>query len=70
MKIVNGENGILINERSPHEIVQAITYLSEDPILSTTIARKARKTVEEKFDFRKNIEQLYNIFVNNINAIN
>lgn len=64
--IVDRVNGILINEKSPQEIVESIRYLSDDADTRNKIAFNARKTVEDKFDFNKNIEQLYNIFCDNI----
>lgn len=64
--IVDRVNGILINEKSPQEIVESIRYLSDDADTRNKIALNARKTVEDKFDFNKNIEQLYNIFCDNI----
>lgn len=60
--IVNDENGILIPERSPNEIVASIKYLAGNETLRKKIIRNARKTVEDKFNFTKNIDQLFSLF--------
>ena len=64
--IVDKTNGILVNEKSPQEIIEAIKYLSCNTVARKEIIFNARKTVEDKFDFNKNIEKLYNIFYENI----
>lgn len=47
--IKSGENGILVNPKSPREMAKAISILLGDDNLRKRLGRNARKTIEEKY---------------------
>lgn len=54
----NNENGILVSPGNVEQIVQALLRLLENQSLRNRMGELGRKTVEEKFDWKK-ISQLY-----------
>lgn len=60
--IQNGENGILIEPRSPQQIADAITKLLNNESLRKKLAEQGKKTVIEKFNLQKMIQQYEDLF--------
>jgi len=60
--IQNGENGILIEPRNPKAIVEAINLLLGNKDLIRKISKEGRKTVIEKFNLDKMIQQYEDLF--------
>ncbi len=60
--IKNGENGLLVHERNPDELCTAIQLLLGDSDLRFKLGENGYRTVYEKFDRGKNIEDLVEIF--------
>ncbi|MCC8197485.1 MAG: glycosyltransferase family 4 protein, partial [Tannerellaceae bacterium] len=51
--IINGVNGVLIPEKDPDRIVEAIDYLVVNPSQRVALIQSARETINNKFDFTK-----------------
>jgi glycosyltransferase involved in cell wall biosynthesis len=60
--IADKENGLLIPPRDPSALAEAITSVARNPQLAAPMAKRARKTVEEKFDIEKTAPQLIELF--------
>ncbi len=60
--IKNGENGLLVREKNPDELCAAIQRLLSDDGLRCKLGENGYKTVHERFDRSKNIEDLIEIF--------
>jgi glycosyltransferase involved in cell wall biosynthesis len=54
---VTEETGILV-ERDEEKFAEAIEYLIQNPEIAQEMGRKARKRIEERFRWERNIEQL------------
>lgn len=69
MEVINGETGILVEEKDVNALAEAIEqfYLMPDPIYQT-FARKAREHVLANFSFEKNGEQNYLAYQTIVNA--
>lgn len=61
--IQHKENGVLINPRSPREIVQTVYFLKNHPEYARKLIFNGCKTVQEKFTLEKMIEQFKNEFL-------
>ncbi|KYC45233.1 MAG: putative glycosyl transferase [Candidatus Methanofastidiosum methylothiophilum] len=60
--IKNEENGILINPRSPQEIVKSVSMLLDDEELCNKMGENARRTIEESYSWNSvadKVEQIY-----------
>ncbi|AFZ44692.1 glycosyl transferase group 1 [Halothece sp. PCC 7418] len=56
--IVSGENGILVPEKDPSAIAQALIQLHPDPKKRSELGRAGRQTVREHFTLETNIAQV------------
>lgn len=56
-------NGILLEERTPEAIVQAIMRIQENPETALSIAASARKSVEKRFTTEQEIDQIEKIYL-------
>lgn len=61
--IDNGVTGILIEPGRPEALAEKIIYLIHEKDLRRELGINARKEVEEKYSWKKHVEQLQNIFV-------
>lgn len=60
--IENGKNGIIINPRSPNEIVKSVSILLDDAELCDEMGKNARKTIEDSYSWDSvadKVEQIY-----------
>ena len=60
--ITDGENGLVVPPGQPAPLVAAVRALVNDADLAARLGREGRKTVEERFDFRRRtaaVEALY-----------
>jgi len=60
--ITNGENGVLVAEKNPAALAQALERMLENPAIGETLAKQARKTIEEHFNLETiaaNLELLF-----------
>jgi glycosyltransferase involved in cell wall biosynthesis len=55
-------NGILVREKSPHEIADALLRLMCNPNLQATLRQKGLESVRARFDVRKNTEAVINFY--------
>ena len=56
--ITHGESGMLSDERDAAGLTKNALALMADPALYQKVARGARQAIEEKFEFRRQIDQL------------
>jgi len=64
--IVSGENGVLVPEKDPSAIAQALIQLAEDPEQRRTLGIAGRKTVTENFALEKNVAQVKALLLNTL----
>ena len=55
-------NGILVREKSPHEIADALLRLMRNPDLQATLRQKGVESVRARFDVRKNTDAVINFY--------
>jgi len=53
----NGETGILVPAKKPHELAEAIIEILKNKTKADLLGRNARKIVEEKFSVKRMVEQ-------------
>jgi glycosyltransferase involved in cell wall biosynthesis len=63
--VVDGENGLLVPPGNPEILGQAIMKLARSRQLRKTFGGKARKTVDEKFNWDRIIEKLISLYHGN-----
>jgi len=64
--IVSGENGVLVPEKDPSAIAQALIQLAEDPEQRRALGLAGRKTVTENFALEKNVAQVKALLLNTL----
>src|SRR5260370_7804548 len=57
-----GRNGILVDQRSPEMLADAIDKLLLDSDLSYRLARAARGTIETRFTIDRTATELFSVF--------
>ena len=57
--IEDSRDGILVSERDPQALADAIQRLLEEPELRTRLAARARVRIEHAFDARKEATRLH-----------
>jgi glycosyltransferase involved in cell wall biosynthesis len=62
--IIDEETGLIVEERDPESLSQAILRLSDDPRLRRTLSKNGYALVEQEYDIRQNVKKLRNIFLN------
>jgi glycosyltransferase involved in cell wall biosynthesis len=55
-------NGILVREKSPHEIADALLRLMRNPDLQATLRQKGVESVRARFDVRKNTDAVVDFY--------
>jgi len=60
--IENGKNGILVPPKTPTELAHAIVLLLDNPMIRKKLGKRARKTIEERFSWRKISEKFEKIY--------
>jgi glycosyltransferase involved in cell wall biosynthesis len=60
--VEDGVTGLLVPERDPDALADAIARLLTDPPLAAALVRRARRRVEESFDLHANVAQLRRLF--------
>lgn len=58
--VIDGETGLLVPERDPSAIADAVQQLAQNPALRIQMGQNGRSHVLRHFDLRHNAEQLYN----------
>jgi colanic acid/amylovoran biosynthesis glycosyltransferase len=58
----DGETGLLVPERDPAALAAAMERIARDPALAARVAGEARRTVRERFDRRRNVARLAELF--------
>ena len=61
--IENFKNGLLINPRSPQEIINAIAHLVRNPDVCINLGKAARKKVIEKFSIESMVRQTEELYL-------
>jgi glycosyltransferase involved in cell wall biosynthesis len=62
------ETGLLVEPANPDALADAIERLASDPGLAATLARNARRLVEQEFDLRANVAQLERCIAETLDA--
>ncbi len=57
-----GRNGLLVPPRQPDQLAKAITEVLDHPELREPFGRAGRAKVESRFDLRKNVRRLHELF--------
>jgi glycosyltransferase involved in cell wall biosynthesis len=60
--VVPGFTGFLVPPDSPREAAEAIGRLIENPALRAELGRNGRKWVEEKYDWKKNVQEMIEMY--------
>lgn len=60
--VENGANGILVPERDSDKLADAMEKLAKNPDLRAQMGESGRRTVEERFDARKQVKKLENLY--------
>lgn len=60
--ITDGHDGLLVRPADPEALVDAVMRLYRQPDLARRLAAAARQTVEERFDIKKNIGRLEDLY--------
>jgi glycosyltransferase involved in cell wall biosynthesis len=60
--VEDGESGLLVPERDPVALAEAMERLASDPALAERLAAAGRRAVEERFDRRRNVARLAALF--------
>ena len=61
--IINNITGIAVEPRNAQQVAEAIIELLNNPDAAKTFVKNGRDLVEEKFDIKKNIKELVEIFI-------
>jgi glycosyltransferase involved in cell wall biosynthesis len=62
-QIIDGYNGLLVSPRQPDEIAEKILWLKNNPEEGSRLGQNGRRTVKEKFDLDKRIDQLVALYI-------
>jgi glycosyltransferase involved in cell wall biosynthesis len=60
--IEDGQSGVLIREKDPDSLIQAIHHLLSDEDLARKMGINGRRAVEQKFSWQKNAEEMLRIY--------
>jgi len=60
--VTDGETGILVPPKQPHQLAVALTRLIDDPSLRTRLGRAARQRVLEKFERTAQLDRLESMY--------
>lgn len=60
--VTDGREGLLVPERDPAELASALSVVLEDQAVRAGLGRRGRETAETRFDLRKNVARLLEIF--------
>jgi glycosyltransferase involved in cell wall biosynthesis len=61
-QIVEGYNGFLVQPKSASELAERILWLADNPTAAKRMGLNGRKTVEEKFDIDKRVDQMISLY--------
>jgi glycosyltransferase involved in cell wall biosynthesis len=60
--VEDGWNGILVRERDPLQLAEAIRYLLENPSVAREYGKRGREKIVREHDIKKNTKKLLDIF--------
>jgi glycosyltransferase involved in cell wall biosynthesis len=63
--VADGENGLLVPPADPGALAQAIKKMAQSGKLRRTFGRKARKTVDERFNWDKIVKKMATLYYEN-----
>lgn len=58
----DGDTGVLVPERDPPALADALVHLIDDPALRTRLAGRARTLIEAEFDIHRNAARIRGLF--------
>lgn len=68
--VVNAENGLLVTPNDPVALSQALEQLIQSPAYGETLAKQARKTIEEQFNLETIAANLESLFHKSVSSQN
>jgi len=60
--VTSGENGLLVPEKNPSTVAEAVASILKDPMLAARYGEEAHRTVSEKFDSNTHLSALVQFF--------
>lgn len=57
-----GETGLMVPQRAPHALADALQRLLDAPLLRVQLAERARALIEEQFDVQRNTAQIRRLY--------
>ncbi|MDR0466199.1 MAG: glycosyltransferase family 4 protein [Deltaproteobacteria bacterium] len=67
--VVHNKTGLLVEQRNPRELADAIRTLAADRERALEMAEEGRRLVRRMFDPQTNIQALYDLYVERFNAV-
>ena len=61
-ELVDGQSGILVNQKDSEAVAHAIIKLADKPEYRTKIGKSARNKIKQDFDTMKNANDLIKLF--------
>lgn len=61
--VIDGQTGLLVEQRSPRQIAEAVEELINNPRKARKLVENARKLVENMFDISKNMDKMESILM-------
>jgi len=65
--IINDKNGLVVEKCNPDALASALSFIQDSPSTAIRFGKTGREIVEEKYDLRKNVRKLFELFIKVIN---
>jgi colanic acid/amylovoran biosynthesis glycosyltransferase len=65
--VMNDKNGLVVEKCNPDALTSALSFIQDNPLTAIRFGKTGREIVEEKYDLRKNVRKLFELFINVIN---
>ncbi|MBD3366143.1 glycosyltransferase [candidate division WWE3 bacterium] len=62
--IVNEETGLIVSQRNPEELAEAVVRLLDNPDLASELASSAKEKAFEMFDLTRNVQEIEQLILN------
>ena len=61
--VIHNRTGLLVEEKNPQEIAEAIAYIYHHPTEADTMAEAANQLVHDEFNLITNAQKIYDVFM-------
>jgi colanic acid/amylovoran biosynthesis glycosyltransferase len=65
--VMNNKNGLVVEKCNPDALASALSFIQDNPSTGIRFGKTGREIVEEKYDLKKNVRKLFELFINFIN---